>query len=75
MNMMRKIFIPLTTAAAAAAAAIGPYAVRGMAEERKEKIQVDHLGLQACNRPLQRHHVKSHLSDLRKCIKISKSCG
>lgn len=29
--------IPLTTAAAAAAAAIGPYAVRGMAEETDKK--------------------------------------
>lgn len=71
MTMMRKIIIPLTTAAAAAAAAIGPYAVRGMAEE-KEKIQVDHLSLQARNR----HHTKSHSSDLRKFIKISpKSYG
>lgn len=31
------IFIPLTTAAAAAAAAIGPYAVRGMAKETERQ--------------------------------------
>lgn len=37
MAMIRKILIPLTTAAAAAAAAIGPYAVRGMAEETEKR--------------------------------------
>lgn len=32
------VFIPLTTAAAAAAAAIGPYAVRGIAEETDKEM-------------------------------------
>ena len=36
------VFVPRTTAAAAAAAAIGPYAVRGIAEETEKikKIEV-----------------------------------
>lgn len=33
---MWNVVIPLTTAAAAAAAAIGPYAVRGMADKNRK---------------------------------------
>lgn len=61
------MFSPLTTAAAAAAAAIGPYAVRGMAKERrKRKPKFSTLYGQQHNNQGKTHHFKPDTGDLRK---------